>query len=100
MNRIDQWNLRRSLEEDIRQMELFLGNLKTDAASLPSCPCCPTNGLCLVDAFRGSGQQHVKRICYRAGIPEKNLLAAINYEYTLTDYEFMAISSIVCSNRT
>lgn len=94
MNQVNRYRLRIQLEERINSLSLELNQMKDLTSLLPTCPCCPKPGLCLVDAFRGipGSMLHIRRVSEQAKISENNLIKAVNLEGTLTELEFDSLA--------
>jgi hypothetical protein len=88
MNQIDQYNRRVQLESQIEELEAQIKNLTREARKLPICPCCPNSKeFCLVDGLRGNSREFNIKAAEKLGIAPENLLAAVDFKYTLTEEE-------------
>lgn len=101
MNQIDQWKLAIKTEELISEKLKEIASLKKFLKDLPFCPCCPNNkgSICLIDFARnGQSEESLRESARKLGIAEENFLAAVKYEYTLTQEEFESIIIFINKN--
>lgn len=99
MNQINQWKTAVKIEESIGKKLQEIANLKKELRGLPICPCCPNNTkgeFCLIDFARnGQSEENLRESARKLGINEENFLAAVRYEYTLTQEEFESIIAFI-----
>lgn len=101
MNQIEQWKTAIKTEELIAEKRKEIANLQNLLKDLPFCPCCPNNkgSICIIDFARnGQSEESLRESAQKLGINEENFLAAVRYEYTLTQEEFESIISFINKN--
>lgn len=96
MNQIEKFNQRVKLEDQIEELEVQIKALTKETRQLPICPCCPNSKeFCLVDGLRGNSREFNIKAAEKLGIAPANLLAAVDFKYTLTEEEIGRIINAI-----
>lgn len=93
MNQVEKYKQSLKIWEQIEEKHRQISDLESQLKGLPYCPCCPGNTrgeYCLIDFLRRKDAD-VNRAAELFGVNKDHLVAAINYEYTLTEEEFGGI---------